>query len=163
MTSGRPSLSFSSTYGLSWTLFKSSCKPSKRNARSSCESCCWKPLNLGAYFPIVHCNKKMENLFHFKLLLDHYAELILCKPSSNINLWYEESMESPALLGELPLVLLTAMCHTSTISAANSTVPSNIHVYYFFLCKPPNATPVSHDFLSCRLGTILVHDSCCKF
>lgn len=52
--SGRPSLSLSSTYGFSCTRFKSSWSPSKRNAKSSWESCCWKPLNLGAYFAIVH-------------------------------------------------------------------------------------------------------------
>ena len=52
--SGLPSLSFSSTYGLSWTRFRSSCRPSRRKASSSWESCCWKPLNRGAYLAIVH-------------------------------------------------------------------------------------------------------------
>ena len=33
---------------------RSSCRPSKRKARSSWESCCWNPLNLGAYFAMVH-------------------------------------------------------------------------------------------------------------
>lgn len=70
--SGRPSLSFSSTYGLSWTLFKSSWRPSKRKARSSCESCCWKPLNLGAYFAIVHYKKKKAR----KLILHHVTKVI---------------------------------------------------------------------------------------
>lgn len=77
MTSGRPSLSLSSTYGLSWTLFKSSCKPSKRNARSSCESCCWKPLNLGAYFPIVHWNKQHIHVHECEYLCAH-AHVCIC-------------------------------------------------------------------------------------
>jgi hypothetical protein len=63
--SGRPSLSFSSTYGFSWTRLRSSWRPSKRKARSSCESCCWNPLNLGAYFAMVHY--KYEDNSHYFL------------------------------------------------------------------------------------------------
>lgn len=57
LTSERPSLSLSSTYGLSCTRFKSSWSPSRRKASNSWESCCWDPLNRGAYFPIVHWTK----------------------------------------------------------------------------------------------------------
>uniref|UniRef100_A0A0A9GV24 Uncharacterized protein n=1 Tax=Arundo donax TaxID=35708 RepID=A0A0A9GV24_ARUDO len=38
-SSGRPSESFASEYGLHFTRFKSSWSPSNRKARSSCESC----------------------------------------------------------------------------------------------------------------------------
>lgn len=64
--SGRPSLSFNSTYGFSWTRLRSSWRPSKRKARSSWESCCWNPLNLGAYFAMVHY-KYNRNQTHYLL------------------------------------------------------------------------------------------------
>ena len=35
-------------------LLRSSCRPSSRKANISWESCCWKPLKRGVYFPIVH-------------------------------------------------------------------------------------------------------------
>jgi hypothetical protein len=49
--SGRPDASWSSIYGFFLILLRSSCRPSKRNVSSSCESCCWYPKNCGANLP----------------------------------------------------------------------------------------------------------------
>mmetsp|Transcript_1574 Transcript_1574/g.4095 ORF Transcript_1574/g.4095 Transcript_1574/m.4095 type:complete len:493 (-) Transcript_1574:303-1781(-) len=46
-----PLPSTDSTTGRSVTRFRSSWRPSSRNSRNSCESCCWNPWNRGAYLP----------------------------------------------------------------------------------------------------------------
>lgn len=53
--SGLPSASFNCIYGFFLILFKSSCNPSNRKAKSSWQSCCWYPENWGAKRPTCVC------------------------------------------------------------------------------------------------------------
>jgi hypothetical protein len=138
-------------------------------------------LNLGAYFPIVHCNKPTENLLYFKLLLDHYTEqhnmndTVQTIPVYKPTTWGQNA--TPNIFGRFPI----GTAHSHVPSQYNfccnqyPQLPFTSELFYIFLCQvtymyitflmcePPNAIPVSHEFLSCRLGIVPVHDSCCIY